>query len=144
MTDLTWTTDNLFRGTARNSVVFSADLFFLSFFSSVCCCQYELLYVLFRYFSILISFNVLVHQVSGRFCRKRAMEKKYFEWSIKTNYMHFWCIRLYIYYLYYSRTFYKVLNKVNFKARIYWIVVKSFEISVYCHQERNLNHLSSY
>ena len=133
MTDLTWTTDILFRGTARNSVVFSADLFFLSFFSSVCCCQYELLYVLFRYFSILISFNVLVHQVSGRFCRKRAMEKKYFEWSIKTNYMHFWCIRLYIYYLYYSRTFYKVLNQVNFKARIYWIVVKSFEISVYCH-----------
>ena len=38
--------------------------FFWTFFSSVCCCQYELLYVLFWYFSILISFNVLVHKVN--------------------------------------------------------------------------------
>ena len=47
-----------------NSLVFPVDLFFLNFFLSVCCCQCELLYVLFWYFSILISFNVLVHQVN--------------------------------------------------------------------------------
>ena len=34
------------------------------FFSSMCCCQCELLYVLFRYFSILVSFNMSVHQVN--------------------------------------------------------------------------------
>ena len=49
----------------QNSTVFSADLFFHNFFfPSVCCCHYEFLYVLFRYLSILISFNVLVHQVN--------------------------------------------------------------------------------
>ena len=48
----------------RNSPVFPMDLFFLNFFLSVCCWQYELLYVLFWYFSILISFNMLLHQVN--------------------------------------------------------------------------------
>ena len=54
----------LFRRTAEFCHFFRWFIFSELFSSSVCCCQYELLYVLFRYFSILISFNVLVHQVN--------------------------------------------------------------------------------
>ena len=54
----------LFRRTAEFRCFFCRFIIDELFFTSVSCCQYELLYVLFRYFSILISFNVLVHQVN--------------------------------------------------------------------------------
>ena len=54
----------LFCRTAEFCHFFCWFVFSEFFFLSVCCCQYELLYVLFWYFSILISFNVLVHQVN--------------------------------------------------------------------------------
>ena len=54
----------LFHWMAEFRRFFPLIYFFWTFFSSLCCCQYELLYVLFWYFSILISFNVLVHQVN--------------------------------------------------------------------------------
>ena len=48
----------------QNSTVFSTDLFFHNFFSRVSAVFSMNSYVLFRYLSILISFNVLVHQVN--------------------------------------------------------------------------------
>ena len=54
----------LFHWMAEFRRFFPLIYFFWTFFSSLCYCQYELLYVLFWYFSILISFNVLVHQVN--------------------------------------------------------------------------------
>ena len=48
----------------QNSTVFSADLFFHNFFFRVSAVFSMNSYVLFRYLSILISFNVLVHQVN--------------------------------------------------------------------------------
>ena len=54
----------VFRRTAEFRDFSRGFIFSELFFLSACCCQYELLYVLFRYFSILISFNVLVHPVN--------------------------------------------------------------------------------
>ena len=44
--------------------IFSADLFFLNFFFWVSAVVIMNYYMLFWYFSILISFNVLLHQVN--------------------------------------------------------------------------------
>ena len=58
------TSDILVCWTAEFHCFFRCFIFSELLFSSVCCCQYELLYVLLRYFSTQISFNVLVHQVN--------------------------------------------------------------------------------